>query len=112
MAESESQAVEMNGTAITSEPRGLGGEEEEGEQPAARNALFGVKGDSGFNITQEMDNCDLWKNLVKNYDAPPTSPRNHHSNRGGIPAIIEESDQASPKPSACRRLELYQSTAV
>ena len=110
MAESESQAVELNGTAITSEPRGQGGEEE--EQTSARNALFGVKGDSDFNMTQEMDNCDLWKNLIKNYDAPPTSPRNHHSNRGGIPAIIEESDQECPKPSACRRLELYHSTAV
>ena len=119
IADGESQPVNLNGTAITSEPRGQRDEEEEEEEdgePSARNALFGVKGDSDFNITQEMDNCDLWKNLVKTYDAPPSSPRRQSTQRGGIPAIIEESngieDHMHSKPSACRRLELYHSTAV
>ena len=97
--------IELN-KAVTSEPMG-----EEGGAPSARNALFGVKGDSSFNITQEMDKCDLWRNMVKTYDAPPQSPR-----RSGAPVItIEETDQTQhqpvSKPSACRQLQ-YQSTAV
>ena len=28
-----------------------------------------------FNITHEVDKCDLWKNMVKNLDAPLPSPR-------------------------------------
>ena len=72
---------------MTSEPIG-----EEGGAPSARNALFGVKGDSSFSITQEMDKGDLWWNMVKTYDAPPQSPR-------GAPVItIEETDQTQHQP--------------
>ena len=96
--------------AVTSEPVG-----EEGP-PSARNALFGVKKDSDFNITQEMDKCDLWRNMVKNYDAPPQSPRRSAKGKGSAPIFtIEETGETQhqpiSKPSACRRLQ-YQSTAV
>ena len=101
--------IDLN-EAVTSEPVG-----EEGP-PSARNALFGVKKDSDFNITQEMDKCDLWRNMVKNYDAPPQSPRRSAKGKGSAPVImIEETDETQhqpiSKPSACRRLQ-YQSTAV
>ena len=88
-----------------------------GEEPlSARNVLFGVKKDSDFNITQEMDKCDLWRNMVKNYDAPPLSPHSSSKSKGSAPIITIEEDsemqhQPNTKPSACRRL-LYQSTAV
>ena len=96
--------------AVTSEPVG------EEDLLSARNALFGVKKDSNFNITQEMDKCDLWRNMVKNYDAPPQSPRRSVKDKGSAPIImIEETDEAQHQPiskrSACRRLQ-YQSTAV
>ena len=96
--------------AVTSEPVG-----EEGPT-SARNALFGINKDSDFNITKEMDKCDLWRNMVKNYDAPPQSPRRSAKGKGSAPIItIEETDETQhqpiSKPSACRRLQ-YQSTAV
>jgi hypothetical protein len=98
--------IDLN-EAVTSEPMGEG----EGGAPLARNALFGVKGDSSFNITQEMDKCDVWRNMVKSYDAPPQSPRR----RNGPIITIEETDETQhqpiSKPSACRQLQ-YQSTAV
>lgn len=108
----ESQPIEVNGV-VTSEPTG-------GEDPlSARNALFGANKNSNFNITEEMDNCDLWKNLIKNYDAPPQSPRSKSDIKGDAPVItVEGSDtdmtqhQPNSKPLACRRLELYHSTAV
>lgn len=113
--DSESQPIEMN-EIMTSEP-------ETGDQNlSARNALFGANKSSEFNITEEMDNCDLWKNLVKNYDAPPQSPRQKNNESSRSVVIQEEkeestkghyqSNSSNSKPSACRRLELYQSTAV
>ena len=35
-----------------------------------------------FNITHEVDQCDLWKNMVKNLDSPLPSAKSKHS-RGG-----------------------------
>lgn len=106
----ESDLIEMNGV-VTTEPATTD------ESLSARNALFGVKGDSNFNITQEMDNCDLWKNLIKNYDAPPQSPLRSSEIKGGVPTItLDDSNvaahQPNSKPLACRRLQLYHSTAV
>ena len=107
----ELQPVDMN-EAVTSEPTGEQG-------PSARNALFDVKKSSDFNITQEMDKCDLWKNMVKNYDAPPMSPHKKKG-KGATPMIVIEEGETQHQPSslnstrnsARRRLELYQSTAV
>ena len=31
--------------------------------------------EESFNLTHEVDKCDLWKNMVKNLDAPPCSLR-------------------------------------
>ena len=99
--------VDVNDT-VTNEPTTY-------EKLSARNALFGENKD--FNITQEMDNCDLWKNLVKNYDAPPQSPHRSSQNKKSSPVTVkvtvEESHETDSQfPSACRRLNMYESTAV
>lgn len=42
-----------------------------------------VKKESAFNITQAVDRCQLWQNMVRNLDAPIPSPRkkaHHHTN--------------------------------
>ena len=105
----ESEPIEIN-EVVNSEPTAAD------ENLSVRNALFEVKGDYSFNITQEMDNCDLWKNLIKNYDAPPQSPRRSSEIKGGAPTIAHNvtEHQPNPKPLACRRLhtQLYHSTAV
>jgi len=71
-----------------------------------------VKKESAFNITQAVDKCQLWQNMVRNLDAPIPSPRKkvHHRtntqpNSSSNFAPGGEENVASPPPG-------YQSTTV
>ena len=103
----------------------------------ARNPLFNNRGQS-FNISQEVNKCDLWKNMMKKLDAPPPSPRKAAKYRSNSPSVLaaqqvlteveeerqssslmqqhpdfgtqESGDNKDTKPAVCR--QLYQSTSV
>lgn len=40
--------------------------------------------ESSFNITTEVDRCDLWKNMVKTMDMPPTVGRTQSGSEGRV----------------------------
>ena len=71
-----------------------------------------VKEESAFNITQAVDRCQLWQNMVRNLDSPIPSPRKkaHHrtntqQNSSSNFAPGDEKNVASLAPG-------YQSTTV
>ena len=52
-------------------------------EPSGSNGSINIKSapsklNDSFNLTREVDKCDLWKNMVKNYDAPLLSPNVVH----------------------------------
>ena len=49
--------------------------------------------DDDFNITQEVDKCDLWKNMVKKLDAPLPSPRGSYE---GVTPLIRPQERYVP----------------
>ena len=102
---------------------------------SARNATFDERRNSNteFNITQEVDKCDIWRTMVKDLEAPYSSPKraarygnpgpaitvtdgetalgyveveDESSTANMLPQRQESSDFGKPKSRACRKLFL------
>ena len=50
--------------------------------------------ESNFNITTEVDRCDLWKNMVKTMDTPPTIGRAQSSSEDQLEEGVEHTGVA------------------
>lgn len=62
---------DIDGT-VTSEPLHMNGNCTRG---GADGIVRQQEREESFNLTHEVDQCDLWKNMVKNLDAPLPSPQ-------------------------------------
>ena len=61
---------------------------------SARNATFDERRNSNteFNITDEVDKCDIWRSMVKDLDVPYSSPRRaaRYGNQGPAITVTDE----------------------
>lgn len=96
--------------------------EEEAKSDQVRSPPVLKQRDSNFNLTREVDKCDLWKNMVRRLDAPMPSPRrkarhgvssqSHSFTNAGFDSHAGTSGPEIPSITIGVPNELYRSTAV
>lgn len=62
-----------------------GVDEVDGGERGETRKVNGNLPSKSFNMSQEVDRCDLWRNMIHNLDAPPPSPRKTTRRHGGAP---------------------------